>query len=225
MAALLASLEFPEEARDVNAARLSAYIREQLVVGELTEWTIAVPSGNGETIDCNGWTFTTIARAPLETRAAGRYVVKTILSPRDEALDLTNEEFDEALEATNRRRAEAKNKKPTRVPDGPEIRRVRGKTPQRALLLLYPLSPQAANLSLAVPVFGVVVSFPDFEQRPGRQLPVQYRRTATGAGMTSLREELRGKMGKAVGTPLAGHEWRGVALDLDGSRPLRRRSP
>ena len=148
VAALLANLEFPEEARDVNAARLSAYIREQLAVGELTEWTVAVPSGSGETIDCNGWTFTTIARAPLErTRAAGRYIVKTILSPRDEALDLTKEEFDEALEATNRRRAESKNKKPTGVPDGPEIRRVRGKTPQRALLLLYPLSPQVAKLN------------------------------------------------------------------------------
>jgi len=161
VAALLGNLEFPEEARDVNAARLSAYVREQLAAGELTEWTVAVPSGNGETVECNGWKFATIERAPLRTRAAGRYVVKTILSPRDEALDLTKEEFGEALEATNRRRAESKNKKPTGVPDGPEIRRVRGKTPQRALLLLYPLSPKAANLDLAVPVFGVVVSFPD----------------------------------------------------------------
>jgi hypothetical protein len=162
VAALLANLEFPEEARDVNATRLSAYIREQLAGGELTEWTVAVPSGNGETIEYNGWKFATIERAPLQrTRAAGRYVVKTILSPRDEALDLTKEEFEEALGATNRRRAESKNKKPTSVPDGPEIRRVRGKTPQRALLLLYPLSPNAAKLNLAVPVFGVVVSFPD----------------------------------------------------------------
>jgi hypothetical protein len=132
-------------------------------VGELTEWTVAVPSGSAEPIDCNGWTFATIARAPLErTRAVGRYVVKTILSPRDEALDLTKEEFDEALDATNRRRAESKNKKPTTVPDGPEIRRLRGKTPQRALLLLYPLSPKIAKLNdVAVPIFGVVVSFPD----------------------------------------------------------------
>ena len=162
VAALLANLEFPEEARDVNATRLSAYIREQLAAGELTEWTVAVPSGNGETIDYNGWTFATIERTALQrTRAAGRYVVKTILSPRDEALDLTKDEFEEALEATNRRRAEAKNKNPTGVPDGPEIRRVRGKRPQRALLLLYPLSPKAAKLDLAVPIFGVVVSFPD----------------------------------------------------------------
>ena len=130
--------------------------------GELTDWTVAVPSGSREPIECNGWTFTTIARAPLErTRAADRYVVKTILSPRDEALDLTDQELAEALDATNRRRAESKNKKPTDVAGGPEIRRVARQGPQRALLLLYPLSPKAAKLNLAVPVFGVVVSFPD----------------------------------------------------------------
>jgi hypothetical protein len=163
VAALLANLEFPEEARDVNAARLSAYVREQLKVGELTDWTVAVLAGTGGTTVCNGWTFATIARAPLErSRATGRYVVKTILSPRDEALDLTKEELDEALAATRRRRAESKNMKPASVPDGPEIRRVRGKTPQRALLLLYPLSPQVAMLpDVTVPIFGVVVSFPD----------------------------------------------------------------
>ena len=50
--------------------------------------------------------FATIERAPLErARATGRYVVKTILSPRDEAIDLTKEEYEEALEATNKRRA------------------------------------------------------------------------------------------------------------------------
>lgn len=37
--------------------------------------------------------------------------------------------------------------------------------------------------------------------------------------MTSLREELRRKWEEAAGTPLAGHEWRGVALDLSG--PVR----
>jgi len=47
------------------------------------------------------------------------------------------------------------------VPDGPEIRRVRGKNPKRALLLLYPLSPATAKLELPAPIFGVVVSFPD----------------------------------------------------------------
>jgi hypothetical protein len=162
VANLLGGILFPDEARDVNSSRLSAYIREQLSGGELTEWTIAVPSGSGETVACNGWAFATIKRAPLErARAAGRYVVKTILSPRDEAIDLSEEEYEEALKATNHRRAASKNKKPTTVPDGPEIRRARGKNPKRALLLLYPLSPTTAKFESSVPIFGVVVSFPD----------------------------------------------------------------
>jgi hypothetical protein len=161
VANLLGNLLFPEEARDVNASRLSSYIREQLSAGELTEWTVAIPSGDGETVACNGWTFATIERAALKrTRATGRYVVKTILSPRDEAIDLAKDEYQDALEATNNRRA-SNSKKPTKVPDGPEIRRVRGRNPKRALLLLYPLSPKAAEVDCPVPIFGIVVSFPD----------------------------------------------------------------
>jgi hypothetical protein len=161
VANVLGTLLFPEEARDVNASRLSSYIREQLSAEELTEWTVTIPAGNGETVACNGWTFATIERAALKrTRATGRYVVKTILSPRDEAIDLTKEQYKEALEATNNRRASS-NKKSTTVPDGPEIRRMRGRNPKRALLLLYPLSPKAAEVDCPVPIFGVVVSFPD----------------------------------------------------------------
>jgi hypothetical protein len=155
------SVLFPDEARDVNAARLSAYIREQLGAGELTDWTIAVLSGSGEPRSVNEWTFKTIERAPLPRgEASGRYVVKTILSPRDESIDLDQAEFVRALAATNRKRVEA-GKDDTTTPDGPEIRRVRGENPKRALLLLYPLSPEKAELrDIDVPIFGVVVSCP-----------------------------------------------------------------
>ncbi|MGY4305167.1 hypothetical protein ACVIJ6_002410 [Bradyrhizobium sp. USDA 4369] len=162
VATLLASLLFPEAAHDVNAVRLSSYVREQLGAGELTDWTIAVLSGSGETLGVNGWTFTTVERAPLPRGdASGRYVVKTILSPRDEAIDLSRSEFERALSATNRKRVAA-GKDEASTPDGPEIRRVRGEDPRRALLLLYPLSPKNAGLdAVEVPIFGVVVSFPD----------------------------------------------------------------
>jgi Z1 domain len=172
VATLLGSLVFPEEARDVNAARLSAYIREQLGAAELTDWTIAVLSGSGVSLTANEWTFKAIERAPLPRgEASGRYVVKTILSPRDEAIDLDQAEFDRALAATNRKRVEAGKDEAT-TPDGPEIRRVRGENPKRALLLLYPLSPEKAELrDIDVPIFGVVVSFPD--SRSGRS--IRYR--------------------------------------------------
>ncbi|WFU55724.1 Z1 domain-containing protein [Bradyrhizobium pachyrhizi] len=172
VANLLASLRFPDEAWDVNAGRLSSYIREQLGAGELTDWTVAVLSGSGEPLPANGWTFTTIERAPLPRgEASGRYVVKTVLSPRDEAIDLDQSEFARALAATNQKRADA-GKEEASTPDGPEIRKVRGENPKRALLLLYPLSPKNAKLdAVDVPIFGVVVSFPD--SRSGRS--IRYR--------------------------------------------------
>lgn len=172
VANLLASLLFPDEARDVNAGRLSSYIREQLGAGELADWTVAVLSGSGEPVAVNGWTFTTIERAPLPRgEASGRYVVKTVLSPRDEAIDLDQSEFARALAATNQKRADA-GKEEASTPDGPEIRKVRGENPKRALLLLYPLSPKNAKLdAIDVPIFGVVVSFPD--SRSGRS--IRYR--------------------------------------------------
>jgi hypothetical protein len=160
--ALLGGLEFPDEARDVNAVRLSTYIREQLASNELTDWTIAVLAGEGAPIVFHDWTFKTIERKPLPRGAdTGRYVVKTILSPRDEAIDLSEDEYRRALELTNRKREKDPDKAPKDVPDGPEIRRVRGEDATRALLLLYPLSPFAADLTFEVPIFGVVVSFPD----------------------------------------------------------------
>ncbi len=185
VANLLASLLFPDEARDVNAGRLSSYIREQLGVGELTDSTVAVLSGSGEPVAVNEWTFTAIERAPLPRgEASGRYVVKTILSPRDEAIDLDQPEFARALSATNTKRAEAGKDEAT-TPDGPEIRKVRGENPKRALLLLYPLSPKNAKLeAIDVPIFGVVVELSQFAERPLDPISVQYRRTTARTDMT-----------------------------------------
>ena len=56
---------------------------------KLTEWTVAVLAGKGEPLEFDGMTFHTVERSPLErSKAAGRYIVKTILAPRDEAIDL-----------------------------------------------------------------------------------------------------------------------------------------
>jgi len=162
VADLLGNLLFPEEAHEVNATRLRAYVRAQLDAGELSDWTVAVLSGDGESLDINGWLFKTIGRTPIPRgKDSGRYVVKTILSPRDEAIDLNAAEFEKALTETNRKRALAEKDRKT-APDGPEIRKVRGEDPKRALLLIYPLSPDKAEVGFrSIPIFGVVISFPD----------------------------------------------------------------
>jgi hypothetical protein len=164
VADLLGNLQFPEEAYEVNAIRLRDYVRAQLAVGELSDWTIAVlAGGGGESLVVNGWRFKTIERTPItRERKLGRYVVKTILSPRDEAIDLSKSEFERARAETNQKRAGDDGKDPKAIPDGPEIRKVRGENPKRGLLLIYPLSPAKAEVTFHdIPIFGVVISFPD----------------------------------------------------------------
>jgi len=155
----------------VNAERLASYIRAQITVGELTQWTVAVLAGEGKPITFAGVTFHTLERQPLERgRAAGRYIVKTILAPRDEAIDLDAADYGRAVELSNVKRA-AKDKAEKDTPDGPEIRRVRGSDPRRGLLLLYPLAPEKAGVDFEIPIFGAVVSFPD----SGSGQSVRYR--------------------------------------------------
>jgi hypothetical protein len=122
VAGLLGGLLFPDEARDVDAERLASYIRAQIAAGELTEWTVAVLAGRGETLTVGGMTFHTTEREPLPRgRAVGRYRVKTILAPRDEAIDLGAPEYAHAVKLSNQKRA-IKGKEPDDAPDGPEIR-------------------------------------------------------------------------------------------------------
>jgi hypothetical protein len=169
VASVLAGLEFPDESRDVNGARISEYIRAQIRASELTNWTIAVLSGDGEQLPVGEWKFATVERKAVSI--SPRYVIKTVLSPPDEALDLTEEERKSALEITNQKRSD-KDKSKTNTPDGPAIRQIRGRDPSRGLLLLYPLSPANAGLNeIAVPIFGIVVSFPD----SGSGRSVKYR--------------------------------------------------
>jgi hypothetical protein len=171
VAGLLGGMLFPDEARDVNAERLASYIRAQITVGELTQWTVAVLAGEGKSIPFAGVTFHTLERKPLDRgRAAGRYIVKTILAPRDEAIDLDVADYGRAVELSNVKRA-AKEKPEKDTPDGPEIRRVRGNDPRHGLLLLYPLAPEKAGVDFEIPIFGVVVSFPD----SGSGQSVRYR--------------------------------------------------
>ena len=160
VAAMLGRLQFPPKALEFSWGQLSPYVREQLSAGELTSWTIAILSGDAEECRVGDWCFKSIQRKPLKRgKDQGLYVIGTALSPRDEAIDLSAAEFAEALKNTNDER-ELEGENPATVPSGPNIRRVRGRDPRRALLLIYPLSPKAAVLDHDVPVFGIVISFP-----------------------------------------------------------------
>ena len=160
VAELIGSLRFPEDTLDPQ--RMKDYIRAQLAIRELTDWTVILPAGRGSEQDFAGTRIGTVTRDPLKQNdVAGEFSYRTILSPGDETLDLGVEEFAYALDLTNRSRAD-KGKSATDRPAGPDIRIARGRRPQRALLLLYPLDPVEAGMAdLGMPLIGIVVSFPE----------------------------------------------------------------
>ena len=161
VADLLSQFTFPPENVDIESDQLAAYIRRQMGEGELTHWTVFVPSANGTQVTLGGRTFGSVKRTPKADRQTdSRYVVGTILSPLDEAIDLTDEEFERALRQTNEeRRAEGKDDGDR--PAGPDIRRVRGERPRNGLMILYPLDPAVPGINTDRPVIGVMISFPE----------------------------------------------------------------
>jgi hypothetical protein len=117
-------------------------------------------------------------RRKANPAAEGRYSIGRLLSPDDEAIDLSLPAWQAALTATRRaasqdpaRTADTAPPPEPEIPNGPSIRRVRGKgsegvpaAPERGLLLLYPLDPrQSEHEALkerTEPVIGFGVSFP-----------------------------------------------------------------
>lgn len=165
VASLLSRLHFPSENTEIEGGALSEFIRNQIADhNELTGWTVFVPSGDGSPVTLGGRTFGSVKRVQRKERQTlTRYIVRTILSPEDEAIDLTKDQYDLALTQTNEARAEAGENLSDR-PSGPSIRRIRGQHPEKGLLILYPLDPVYAEIEgTDQPVIGVMISFPESE--------------------------------------------------------------
>ncbi|GAA0770997.1 Z1 domain-containing protein [Actinomadura yumaensis] len=161
VADLLSQFAFPPENVDIESDSLASYVRRQIANDELTRWTVFLPSADGTPVTLGGRTFGSVKRAPRSDRPQdARYIIRTILNPADEAIDLTDEEFGRALDQTNRERA-AEGKDPVGRPAGPDIRRIRGERPQNGLLILYPLDPAEPGIETGQPVVGVMISFPE----------------------------------------------------------------
>ncbi|ACM36978.1 MULTISPECIES: Z1 domain-containing protein [Rhizobium/Agrobacterium group] len=163
VAAYLRNLSFPPGNREIESHQLAGYVEEQLrqSPSELSSWTVHVPSGDGRDVTIAGHAIRSTIRRPLASRqTAGRYIVRSILNPPDEAIDLSDDEYAAALGETNRIREASGLARATR-PAGPEIRRVRGRHPQKGLLLLYPLDPDTPGMIEGdQAVIGVMISFP-----------------------------------------------------------------
>jgi len=155
----------------VDARLLSDYVERQNSIGELQSWTIALISGaeGGERAQIGGLDINLLRRSPNERnlsieeqRNEGRYLIRRLLSPRDEAIDLNLDRYQAALMQTIQDAARSGRREVPGSPSGPRIRAQRD--PGTGLLLLYPLSPSTAQIEEAIPVIGFGISFPTSDQ-------------------------------------------------------------
>lgn len=158
---------------------LAEYIRTLLTTKEpeLTTWTVGLVSVSGndqKTHKIGDFEVGLVQRAlylPKERASAGpeykaglragndRYVIRRLVSPSDEEMDLSDEEANQALEMTKQAwQMDPKTRKTApSAPGGLSIRDVR--PPSRGLLLLYPLKPDTW-MHPDLPPVGFALSFP-----------------------------------------------------------------
>lgn len=158
---------------------LAEYIRTMLTTAqpELITWTVGLVSVSGndqKTHKINDFEVGLVERAlylPKERGNANgeykaglrtgndRYVIRRLVSPSDEDMDLSDEEASRALEMTRQAwQLDPKTRKTApSAPGGLFIRDVR--PPSRGLLLLYPLKPDTW-MHPDLPPVGFALSFP-----------------------------------------------------------------
>jgi Z1 domain len=145
------------DAHKVKSQLLADFVRQMAKSDELTSWTVAlVGGGEGKAHTFHSDIKVDMIKRRDESPGTAKYSIGRLLSPRDEAIDLDDQAWQAALAATIRTwettggKRSAKTTRPE-VPNGPAIRRIRGKgtagvtsAPERGLLLLYTLDPQKA---------------------------------------------------------------------------------
>ena len=158
---------------------IADFIEEMNKDRELTSWTVALigkDTGPDDTYRSVGGSSVNMLKRRRTTEHADRYSIKTLISPRDQAIDLTEAEWNAALELSQKtwRNDTDRNegKEPPSEPRGPQIRHVLGEgvpdagipaRRERGLLMLYLLDPEGAEveeLKDADPVVAWAISFP-----------------------------------------------------------------
>lgn len=159
------------------------YIEKQVARGELNSWTVAVVNKSdarqGKSNMRHSYTFDGLQiaeiglsqRSNLDTSGEKYSLSRArMIDPKDEYLDLTQEEIDEALSrmANDPNRKSRSSKKP-KDPSGPYIRRVR--SPKKGLLIIYPLDWKCAGTKTEIPIIGLAFSIPSSD----KAVKVQYK--------------------------------------------------
>ena len=172
-----------EDAARANVAVLAKYIRQQVQRGELTDWTVLLVGGDGsDRATFGSRSVSSVVRQPKGgygdpanprvIQAGERFVIRRLLNPRDEAVDLGLDAYDAAMAATraNPPKRRRSTDRPPRSPSGVYLRKQRPVS--QGLLLLYPLArrqiipheDQAIDhvfLPVEPAPIGFGISFPD----------------------------------------------------------------
>jgi hypothetical protein len=155
---------------------LAKYISAQQSQDELKEWTVhLVSSGDSSALphEIAGHKVGLIQRAPFPDSKEGdaRYTIRRLVSPADEWVDFTSEQWVAALnKAVEKWQSEEtkKTKKP-KYPSGYEARVQR--SVKQGLLLIYPLDSNKAKIGgTDKPVVGIAISFP----KSDTAIPISY---------------------------------------------------
>ena len=152
----------------VHSRILRDFIEAQVEVDELTSWTVALMSGGRAGQYVVGDHHVGLSERSPSTRGGQlpeteRYVIRRLLAPRDEAIDLELDDYEAALRMTidGWRADSGRSRRPQEptTPSGPSIREKRDA--RNGLILLYPLSPTGDHVDGDVPVIGFGISFPN----------------------------------------------------------------
>jgi hypothetical protein len=156
---------------------IADFIDEMNKDGELTDWTVALIGGGESEGKIAGHAVNMMKRTATQaSEPLDRYSIKTLISPRDQAIDLTKAEWEAALDLTRKTwrgdRDRDQDAEPPEEPRGTAIRKVLGfgypelgvkPRRDRGLLMLYLLDPQFSkvpDLEAGPPILAFAVSFP-----------------------------------------------------------------
>ena len=174
VADLLADISVHPGSRKARGDYLARYIHLQNSLGGLESWTVALISNQsgGQARVLGGHEVYPLRRAAYPADSLDQtavYRIRRLVSPTDEVVDLTDEQWKLALEQTLQQhrndREGSRHLAEPRRPSGPHIRRVRD--PKNGLLLIYPLESSDDD---GVPFVGFAASFPAAET----DTPVEY---------------------------------------------------
>lgn len=159
----LRRFETYDSLKSASPSNLLRFIELNERYGELNNWAVGIitKERTAKKYSLAGNDIGLILRRQDEDKKTEEiyYIRKShIISPNDEFIDLSSEEYGQALERTKALWASGKEGTP-KYPSG-EVVRNTSRKPNRPLLLIYCLDPEGAKVDTQLPIIGYAISFP-----------------------------------------------------------------